>query len=66
VNTPSTPTKEKMGSEYSSPNLNTTNTSLVDQSDHDTSNGWENEDDLVTMDNLTKKVNDWGKNNHVF
>ncbi len=55
-----------MGSEYSSPNLNTTNTSLVDQSDHDTSNGWENEDDLVTMDNLTKKVNDWGKNNHVF
>ena len=62
MNTPSTPTKEKIGSEYLSPNLNTTNTSLVDQNDSDTSNGWENEDNLVIMDNSANKVNnDSGK-----
>ncbi|CAG8582471.1 14725_t:CDS:2 [Funneliformis mosseae] len=57
VDAPSTPTKDKMGSEHLSPSLSTKNAFLVDQADPDTSNGWENEDHLVTVDNLTK--NDW-------
>ena len=57
VNTTSTPTKEKIGGEYLSPNLNTKNASLVDQNDFDTSNGWENEDNLAIVNNPTKKVN---------
>ena len=63
VNTPSTPTKEKMGSEYLSSNLNNTkNTSPVDQSDFDTSDGWENEDNLIIVNSSVKKVHDdWGK-----
>ncbi|CAI2178464.1 8859_t:CDS:10 [Funneliformis geosporum] len=57
IDTPHTLTKNKIGSGHLSPILNS---SLVDQADHDTSNVWENEDHLVTVDNLNMKVNnDW-------
>ena len=60
VNTPSTPTKEKMGSGYLSPNLSTKNVSLLDQNGFETSDGWENEDNLIVVDNSTKKINNDG------
>ncbi|GBC08197.1 hypothetical protein RclHR1_07960013 [Rhizophagus clarus] len=55
VNTPSTPTKEKMGSGYLSPNLSTK--SALDQNGFEISDGWENEDSLITVENSTKKIN---------
>jgi hypothetical protein len=34
----------------------------VDQNEFDTSDGWENEDNLIIVSSITKKVNDdWGK-----
>jgi hypothetical protein len=50
-----TPTKEKMGSGYLSPNLSTKN--ALDQNELEMSDGWENEDDLITVENSTKKIN---------
>lgn len=55
MNTPSTPTKEKMGSGYLSSNLSTKN--ALDQNGFEISDGWENEDDLITVENSTKKIN---------